>query len=50
MAKRYQILTRDKRGEQWKFVAHGARYEAEEAQAMADLMKARGALVRLIAI
>lgn len=51
--KRYQILERPKspKGEQWKFVAHGARFNGMDAQEMAQLIKSHGnKQVKLIAV
>lgn len=48
--KRYQILARSKRGEPWHFLAHGARFEEQEAHAMRDSVASRGELVRLIRV
>lgn len=48
MSRRVQIVTRAK-GERWKFVAHGAPFTREEAaQWIADYVKPRGAMARLL--
>ena len=44
---RYQIVARAP-GEKWKFVAHGARYEPDEAEDMRELMQRRGKSVVLL--
>lgn len=44
----WQILERDKPGDPWRFVAHGARYDKARASDMVRRIKQRGGGVRLI--
>ena len=44
---RYQIVARAP-GEKWKFVAHGARYERDEANKERARMEANGKSVALL--
>lgn len=48
--KQYQIIERKARGEQWKFAAHGARWDEIDARAHVALIKANGRHARLIAV
>lgn len=48
--KQYQIIERKARGEQWKFAAHGARWNDGEAQEHVALIKRNGQQARLIAV
>jgi hypothetical protein len=51
MAKAWQMLEREKRGEPWRFVAHGARWhehEREQMEALAESIRGKGRLVRLL--
>lgn len=51
MAKRVQIMVRDKGASRWRFMAHGAPYDmGGEAEAMQATLKAKGAMVRFLPV
>lgn len=46
----YQIVTRKDGADRWQFVAHGAAYTKDEAEAYKDRASARGDAVRLLPV
>lgn len=49
MAKKYQIIKRVAgKDTKWEFVAHGSRFDKENALGMCDLIKSHGSKVRLL--
>ena len=47
---RYQIVKMEPGADRWQFVAHGARYEREEAEEFRSRLHARGCETKLLTI